>query len=147
MGTRYPNPRIVKIHRSYTVEEVATLLGKHKNTVRDWIKRGLPALVEKRPTLILGGALRKFLDSKRAAGKRPCQPGEMYCFGCRAPRKPAGNMADYVPLTDTLGKLIALCPGCGKLMSQHASIAKIERFQGFLDITTTQVKRHIVEIA
>lgn len=135
MGPRYPNPRIVKIHRNYTVEEVASLLGKHKNTVRNWIEQGLPALAEKRPTLILGGALRIFLESKRAAGKRPCQPGEMYCFGCRAPRKPVGDMADYMPLTDTLGKLIALCPVCGKLMSQHASIAKIQRFQGFLDIT------------
>lgn len=147
MGPRYPNPRLVKIHRSYTVEEVASLLGKHKHTVRAWIKQGLPILAEKRPLLILGSALRKFLESKRAAGKRPCQPGEMYCFRCRSQKMPAGNIADYIPLTATLGKLIALCPDCGTLMSQHTSIVKIKRFRGLLEITTQQVKRHIVEIA
>ena len=32
------NPRRVKVHRSYTVEEVAKLFRVHKNTVRDWLK-------------------------------------------------------------------------------------------------------------
>ena len=41
MRKRHPNPRLVKIHRNYTVEEIATLFGIHKNTVRDWVKAGL----------------------------------------------------------------------------------------------------------
>jgi hypothetical protein len=38
MGTRHPNPRLAKIHRNYTVEEVANVFGVHRNTVRQWIK-------------------------------------------------------------------------------------------------------------
>ena len=34
------NPRLVKIHCSYTVEEIADLFGKHNNTVRAWINEG-----------------------------------------------------------------------------------------------------------
>lgn len=34
MGKRHPNPRLAKIHRSYTVEEVAGVFGVHRNTVR-----------------------------------------------------------------------------------------------------------------
>src|SRR6516162_8070923 len=34
------NPRRVKIHRTYTVEEAARLFGVHKNTVRTWLKTG-----------------------------------------------------------------------------------------------------------
>ena len=38
MGKRHPNPRLIKIHRSYTVEEIAAVLGVHRNTVRQWIR-------------------------------------------------------------------------------------------------------------
>ena len=54
MGKRHPNHRLVKIHRSYTVEEIASLFGIHKNTVRGWVKAGLPTCDNKRPMLILG---------------------------------------------------------------------------------------------
>ncbi len=37
MGKRLPNPRLAKIHRSYTVEETANQFGIHKNTVGNWI--------------------------------------------------------------------------------------------------------------
>ena len=142
MGLRYPNPHLIKIHRNYTVEEIAIRLSKHKNTVRDWIKQGLAACTEKRPTLILGTELRKFLETKRTAGKRPCKPGEMYCFRCRAPRKPAGNMADYVPGTETKGKLVGLCPDCNTVMNQQTSLAKMQRLGSFMDITIPQAPRH-----
>ncbi len=36
MGKRHHNPRLVKLHRSYTVEQIARLFDLHKNTVRAW---------------------------------------------------------------------------------------------------------------
>ena len=142
---RYPNPHLIKIHRSYTVEEAALRLGKHKNTVRNWIDQGLPVISEKRPTLIMGAVLRQFLVAKRAAGKRPCKLGEFYCFRCRGPRTPFGNMADFVPINTTLGTLSALCSNCNTPMHQHANIAKIQHLRAILDITTPQAQRHIGE--
>ena len=112
MGNRQANHRRVKIHRSYKVEEIALLLGVHKNTVRAWVKVGLPTCDRKRPTLILGHDLAAFLQDRRARRKQPCQPGEIYCVRCRSPKTPAGNLVDYEPVTDKIGNLTAICPDC-----------------------------------
>ena len=91
MVKRRPNHRLVKLHRNYTVEEIARLYDAHKNTVRQWVKAGLPVLDDKRPMLILGRELAAFLQARRTKNKRSCQPGEMYCLRCRAPKKAAGD--------------------------------------------------------
>ena len=57
MPKRHPNPRLAKIHRNYTVEEVAALFDIHKNTVREWVERGLPTNDDRRPMLIPGRVL------------------------------------------------------------------------------------------
>jgi excisionase family DNA binding protein len=58
---RRPNPRLIKIHRSYSIDEAARLLHAHKNTIRSWIKQGLPIIDRRRPTLIHGADLSAFL--------------------------------------------------------------------------------------
>lgn len=138
MGTRNPNPRLAKIHRNYTVEEVASLFGAHRNTVREWIKRGLPTSDQQRPLLILGRDLAAFLQARRTKNKQPCQPGELYCVRCRTPKAPAGGMVEYKPVTETLGNLIAICPDCNTIMNRRASLAKLGQICGRLDITMSQ---------
>ncbi|MBM4263548.1 MAG: helix-turn-helix domain-containing protein [Deltaproteobacteria bacterium] len=142
---RHPNHRLVKIHRSYTVEEVARLFGGHRNTVRHWIKRGLPTVDDKRPTLILGRELAEFLQGLRQKNKRKCQPGEIYCVGCRAPQKPAGDMAEYKPLTPSLGNLVAICPVCDAMIYRRINPAKLQQVCGNLNVTVPQVGEHISE--
>lgn len=122
MKSRRPNPRLVKIHRNYTVEEIAKLFGSHKNTVRRWIKDGLPLIDSQRPSLILGRDLAAFINKKRASGKQSCQPGQLYCLRCRVPRFPAGHMADYQPITEKIGNLIGICPDCNLLMNRRISL-------------------------
>lgn len=71
MKKRHPNHQRVKIHRNYSVEEIADLFGIHKNTVRRWVKEGLSVIDGKRPMLILGRDLAAFLKERRKANKRP----------------------------------------------------------------------------
>jgi len=146
MGKRYPNPGLVKIHRSYAVEEVARLLGKHKNTVRNWIKEGLPTIDDKRPALIQGQVLSDFLRSQREKNKRHCKPGEIYCVRCRAPRSPAGNWAEYSSVNEKIGNLKAICPDCDSIMNRRVSLAKIRQVCGNLDVTFPEELQHINEI-
>jgi hypothetical protein len=147
MATRHPNYRLVKIHLNYTVEEVARLFGIHRNTVREWVKRGLPTSDHKRPMLILGHDLIAFLQARRLKNKRPCRLDEIYCVRCRAPKNPAGDMAEYQPVTAALGNLVGICPSCESLMFRLVSLAKLEQVRGKLDITMAPALSHLGESA
>lgn len=95
--------------------------------------------------LILGRHLAEFLQARRTRNKRTCQPGELYCVRCRAPKPPAGDMADYVAITESLGNLVAICPDCEALMNRRVSLAKLDQIRGRLDITMPQALEHINE--
>ena len=146
MGKRYPNPRIVKIHYSYTVEEVAERLSKHKNTIRNWIKEGLLTIDNKRPTLIQGQDLFDFLKSKREQNKQHCKPGELYCVRCRQPRIPVDSWVEYSPVTEDTGNLKGFCPVCESIMNRRVSKPKIPKIRGNLAVTFPVGMRHIVEM-
>lgn len=145
MRKRHPNHRLVKIHRNFTVEEIADLFGIHKNTVRSWVKAGLAISDNKRPMLILGHDLVAFLKGRRVKNKQTCGPGEMYCVRCRAP-KPAGeDMAEYAPVTEKFGNLSAICPDCFTTMNRRVSLANLVQVCGNMDISFPEALRHIVE--
>jgi hypothetical protein len=145
MKRRHPNHRLVKIHRSYTVEEIAKLFSIHKNTVLRWVKEGLDTIDDKRPMLILGHALIAFLQVRRARNKQTCKPGELYCVRCRTPKSPAENMADYAPITEKFGNLVAICPDCNSLMNRRVSMTRIGEFIGKVDINFPEAFQHIQE--
>lgn len=145
MGKRHPNHRRLKIHRTYTVEELARLLTVHKNTVGIWIKAGLPTIDGKHPRLILGREASAFLQARRARNKRTCKPGEIYCLRCRAPKCPAGDMAEYLPVNENVGNLRAICPDCESIMHRCVSKAKLRQVRGKMDITFPQALQHLGE--
>lgn len=145
MKKRHPNPCLVKIHRSYTIEEIAKLFGVHKNTVRHWVKNGLTATDDKRPMLILGRVLAAFLQIRRVKNKRKCKPGELYCVRCHEPKSPAEGMAEYLPITGKLGRLVAICPDCESIMNRNVSMAQIEEFHAKMDITFPEAVQRIIE--
>lgn len=140
-----PNPNLAKIHRNYTVEEVADLFSIHKNTVRSWVKEGLATNDDKRPMLILGSNLKQYLQAKRKSNKRKCLPFEIYCLRCRSPQVPAENMVDYEPINCNMGRLIGLCPSCSGIINKYFTIAKLEHIKDKLDITFQKALKHINE--
>ena len=141
------NPRLVKIHRSYTVEEVANLFGAHKNTVRIWMRKGLAAVDDRRPTLIHGLDLVRFIEARRRSAKQPCPSGQMYCLKCRVPKAPAAAMADYLPFTETTGNLRGLCPTCGTLMHRRVAFSKLKIVGANLEIAFPEGVSRIRESA
>jgi hypothetical protein len=127
----------INIHRGYSVDEVARARGVTKGTVRRWTKSGLPAITDQKPLLILGEDLVEFLGMRKAPSQR-CSPFECYCVKCRAPRMPAGNMAEYVPLAPKTGNLRAICPVCFRLMHKRIRWDGLEPLRKVLTVTITQ---------
>ncbi len=128
------------------MEDIARLFCVHKNTVRDWINnRGLPTSDGKRPMLILGRDLAAFLQARRLNNKRPCKPGEIYCVRCRFPQIPAGDMAEYQPVSATLGNLVGICPSCECMMYRRVNPSKLEQVRGKLEITFPQAHPRLDE--
>jgi hypothetical protein len=143
MGCRRPNPRLVKVHRNYSVNEIARRFGIHKNTVRSWMKQGLVTIDGQRPILILGRELSRFLTERRRKTKQSCGPGRFYCIACRAPKIPAGNMAECIRVSASSGNLCGTCPDCNRLIYRRVNLTKIDAVRGELEITFTQPHQRI----
>jgi hypothetical protein len=147
MGPRHPNHRLVKVHRNYSVEQIARLFSVHKNTVRAWLRLGLQTIDDRRPALVLGRELSRFLQSRRQARKQSCGPGRIYCVACRAPKHPAGGMVDCTATGPQAGSLCGICPDCGRLIFRRVNLAKIDAVRGELEITFRKPAARIGESA
>ncbi|WP_436642719.1 helix-turn-helix domain-containing protein [Microbaculum sp. FT89] len=144
MTRKRPSARQVKKNWTYEVKQLARLVGVHPNTVRRWIsKDGLEVVDDRRPFLIRGEAAQEFLGERKQSRKCTLKPGEIYCLGCRAPKRPAGNMADYLPLGAERGSLQGLCPDCGGLIYRGVSPAKLDAVRADLDIAFTEALQRI----
>lgn len=127
MPARRVNPNRVKLHRSYSVDELARCLDVHKNTVRHWQAKGLEPIDKGRPVLFQGAIVRGYLTNRNTSRKQPCPPGTLYCFRCRSPRVPALGMVEFVPMRPGSGNLRALCQSCETMMHRRVREADIGR--------------------
>ena len=130
------DPRRIKIHRSYTVEQLARLLGCHKNSIWLWLKHGLEPLEDgKRPIMIQGGVARRFLENRRRARKRRCSLRELYCLRCREARSVRGGRAVYFEApAGGPGMLTAECSVCGTLMFKRVAPTSLPELQKAFDL-------------
>lgn len=140
---KLPNPNLAKIHRNYTVQDVANLFSVHENTVRSWIKDGLQIIDNIRPLLILGSSLKQYLQTKRKRYKQKCRLFEIYCVRCRLPQIPLENMVDFEPINASTGRMIGLCPTCEGIINKYFKLAQLEQIQSKLDITMPNALKHI----
>jgi len=138
------NTNLAKLHRSYTVEEVARLFGVHRNTVRNWVKAGLEVIDDRRPLMIQGSVLRSFLKARREEARRRCPPGTLYCFRCRVPGPPAQGVF-YTPETGRAGMLRANCGVCGTGIFRRARQTDLEAILPFFPVLIVHGESHIAE--
>lgn len=120
------------------------MLGVHKNTVRSWIKRGLPTIDKSRPVLVLGGELREFLTARRAKNKRKLLPGEIYCVSCRDGKRPAEEYAEMECRSGQIVNLVGLCPDCDSVMYRRLSLNHWKESVGALEVSIPEALKQLV---
>jgi hypothetical protein len=109
-------------------------LGVHRNTVKNWIRKGLETIQVGATILILGDELRAFLTRQRGKRRVRCPPGSMFCMKCRDARHPDQGLTELAPLTPTTVNLRGLCPECGSMMHRRANLERIAE-SGFGHLT------------
>ena len=129
-GAKRPDRRRVRIRRTYSVPEVATLLEVHEHTVRRWLKSGLGAIDGQTPTLIHGAELRRFLDTKAQSRKQKCAPDQMYCLSCRAPRLPTLGSVHIADHNEKTVRLVGTCCTCGVKICRAGSASRLREYTG-----------------
>ena len=136
-----PNPRVIKAARTYTIEEAAFALGVTTGTIRTWEKAGLPMMKSQRPYLILGDALRSFLEDRAKGAKTPLKDDQLYCLSCKAGRKPMGLLVDCIPQTTKTARLIGICGVCGGTCNRIISKSKIDHFSKIFCLAIRDTKQ------
>jgi hypothetical protein len=138
------NPRLIRRDYSYTIQEIAALFGLHKNAVSRWFKDGLRSIDGVRPLLVHGSDLMTFLDERKRRRRVTCKREEIYCFRCRAPRRPLGMKVDVLPRNPKIITIVALCETCEGPMRKSASVRDGQLYRQ-LFITSTPAALHLNE--
>jgi hypothetical protein len=133
MSRRFKTRRI-KANKAYRIDELADAADVVPATVRQWLKAGMDRLDGNRPTFILGFQALAFLEARKAKASRPLGLGEFYCFRCKAQRSALGAMADYVPTSNTGGRLKALCSVCECRCNRNVSARDMPAIRKVLEV-------------
>ena len=137
------NPNRAKVNRNYSFEELASLFCVHKNTVAHWVKNGLPCLKDQRPFLVLGADVRTYLQGKRVENRQKCKPNELFCLCCKKPTKPALNFVEYIPASESKGRLVGLCRDCSNIINKFVGLGWLAANLAIFDVSLPKELEHI----
>ena len=138
MSKRFSSRGLSK-HRSYTLEEAATIIGASDQTLRTWDKAGgLDVMKSLRPHMVHGAVLMAFLEDRKPKKRPPLSPGEFDCWSCKTRGKPFGLMADEIPMSAKTSRLRALCGHCERNVSRFIGMAGLAEYSAILQIVTRE---------
>lgn len=142
---RIYNVSRIKQDYSYSLPEICILLGTHKNTVHQWLRKGLHKINDAKPFLIHGSELKAFLAAQQSSRKMPCKLDEFYCCRCRQPRCAWGGVVDIHLRSSKVMNLRALCEQCECALNKSSGIKNLPLIAKVFNLQAVH-NSHIVEI-
>jgi excisionase family DNA binding protein len=111
---------VIRTTISYTVQEIANLLDVQPNTVRKWLREGLGRIDDRRPYMIDGAELKRFLQARRARRAEP------------------GSVSIELQNKHVL-RIVGRCVDCGSRLNRAGSVRRLDEYREvFGDVTTRE---------
>ena len=130
------NTNLIKRTVSYSTNEICSLFGIHKRTVHQWYKDGLQRIDDRKPYLVHGSELKRFLKARNNKRKQKCAVNELYCCKCRKPQKSWEGLVDIKVLNNKSVLIMGICEVCGTKINKLFSVKNLDRVQDYFVIST-----------
>lgn len=139
------NPNRIKINISYSVPEIARLLGTHKGTVLLWHKKeGLKTIDDRPPYLFHGSEVRRFIRERQAKRKHKCAPNEFFCFKCRKAMTSANNQVFVIIRNRKQLVVQGYCSVCNSPVNRRNAVKNLPEIEQIFRIEEIHNK-HLLE--
>ena len=122
----------LRLHRTYTMAELSSMLTVHVRTVQNWHKDGLAPIEEQeRPMLFEGIEVRDYLKKRQRSRRCRLKPSECYCLRCRIGVSPSWKTVEIEVTNRRVGKAAlavivrSKCSICGATVVRFASTESI----------------------
>lgn len=138
MGKRIYPLKYLKYWWMYDFYDICELYKKYKlhpQTIRQWIKNGLPTL-KGRPTLIYGNDLIKFLGNLNKTNKCKTEFQHIFCLKCKEGKDPYRKQVQ-LKQKDSFIVVKAQCQSCKSIMYKSYK---------FDDLPKLKLNFHMVDV-
>jgi len=122
----------IKMRKSYSIAEVASLFEVDRKTVGRWIKNGLKVIEEgANPILIMGSDLEKCIKIKRAEKKIPLKEKQFFCMKCHKAVEAKKGSERVIKTGKRIGKdnreqlkNTGICEVCGTEINRYLRVCQ-----------------------
>ena len=115
----------------YSIEDICNLYVNrklHPQTVRKWIKNGLPVIDNHKPVLVHGSDLKYFLGKINDKHHFELNFDKFYCFSCKEPHVPY-NRTIYIEHKQKCILAKAICSKNKKVMNKSFKLSDLSALQ------------------
>lgn len=109
---KYYNYTLIQSNRSYSSSKIQKLLGINPQTIRVWIKEEDLQCINKKPILIYGAILKKFIKERNKKHKNTLGFKEMKCLKCKNISIPKNNKISIYYNKNRSIRVVGICTNC-----------------------------------
>lgn len=131
----------LKTRESYSTKRISQEIKVHPRTVQSWFKEGLQPIENKKPFLVMGYELKRFLEEKLKGRRTKLNPDEFYCTKCREAVRPTDKDVWISVSCRTIGNqgfksmtVKGICENCNSKINRFSHTGKLEELKCLFNV-------------